>query len=58
MCRRSLLFANQVRKVFFVFADRFNQFLVRKKIQACEGDRPRSGIRLRVVVGNGRQCID
>ena len=41
-----------MRKVFFVCADRFDQFLIRKKIQPGEFDGPRSGIRLRVVNGD------
>src|SRR5881397_2684740 len=46
------LFANQVRKVFFVFADRFDQLLICHQIQAREFDGPRSGIRLRVINGD------
>src|SRR5207247_5332182 len=45
---RSLLFANQARIVFFVFADRFDQFLICHKIQASEFGGPRSCIRLGV----------
>src|SRR5437763_11994789 len=41
---RSLLFANQVRIVFFVFSDRFHQFLIGHEIQAGEFDGPRSCI--------------
>ncbi|HYR82753.1 MAG TPA: hypothetical protein VE422_01595 [Terriglobia bacterium] len=39
----------RLRRVLFVFADRFDQVLVWKKIQTCQGDRPGSGISLRVV---------
>src|SRR5262245_60441684 len=49
---RSLLFANQVRIVFFVFADRFDQFLICHKIQASKFDGPRSCIRLWVFNGD------
>src|SRR6266566_1304285 len=46
---RCLLFADQMRIVFFVFAECFDQFLVRKKIQACELDGPWPAICLWVL---------
>src|SRR2546425_7865992 len=48
---RCLLFADQMRIVFFVFAECFDQFLVRKKIQACELDGPWPAICLWVLDG-------
>src|SRR5437016_13681624 len=46
------LFANQVRIVFFVFADRFHQLLIGHEIQAGEFDGPRSCICLWVFDGD------
>src|SRR5262249_13488638 len=50
--RPTALFANHVRKVFFVFAECFNQFLVRKKIQTRGLDGPRAAVRLRIGYGD------
>src|SRR5439155_8909640 len=49
--RGCLLFADQMRIILFVFAERFNQLLVRKKIQACELDGPWPAICLWVLDG-------
>src|SRR5438093_1908980 len=49
--RGCLLFADQMRIILFVFAERFNQLLVRKKIQACELDGPWPAICLWVIDG-------
>src|SRR5439155_568463 len=49
--RGCLLFADQMRIILFVFAECFNQLLVRKKIQTCELDGPRPGVCLRVLDG-------
>src|SRR5215471_3461576 len=51
-----LLLTNQVLKVFFVFADCFDQIHVWKKIPARQSDCPRLAIRLQVV--NGDSDID
>src|SRR5207245_7899307 len=49
--RGCLLFADQMRIILFVFAECFNQLLVRKKIQTCELDGLRPGVCLRVLDG-------